>query len=309
MPRKPSLTDYTNAESHGAFKAAVQALGHGVDPRTDRCHAILIDGVPLGECLGEMRKPGTAFYEKTFAEANAVAHLAVDIDLDHDGQVNVLRLCEPQPDTELLVNGSRTAFVEQTMVMDQAAHRLSLDVEAINSATRECEAPEIVSAFARGMLTLRLNEIPDGFYDAGIPIDSVVREILALTRSFTIEKEHFRNLDPSRFPLLAAMKSLGSYKQNGTTYNPVMSLVDHGRRQLAGDVLAERLSIKRKKAANYPGSSRPLWRLLNIDIHFGFQDFTSVARDVIESEEPIEYDRIIVQQTYAKLLVLDFTRS
>lgn len=309
MPRKPTLTEYTNAESHGAFKTAVQTLGHGVDPRTDRRHAILIDGVALGERLGEMRKPGTAFYEKTFAEANAVAHLAVDIDLDHDGQVNVLRLGEPQPDTELLVNGSRIAFVEQTMVMDQAAHRLSLDVEAINSATRECDAPAVMAAFAQGMLTLRLNEIPEVYYDTGIPIDAVVREVFALTRSFTLEEEHFHQLDPSRFPFLAAMKALGSYRLNGTTYNPVMSLVDHGRPQLVRNVLAERLRTKREKAANYPRASRPLWLLLNIDIHFGYQDFTSVTREVIESEGPIEYDRIIVDQTYAKPLILDFVRA
>src|ERR1035438_6339898 len=69
MPRRPTPTEFTNARSHNWFKSAASALGQAVDARTDRRHAVLVDGVPLGERQGEMRKPDTSFYEKTFTEA------------------------------------------------------------------------------------------------------------------------------------------------------------------------------------------------------------------------------------------------
>jgi hypothetical protein len=60
------------------------------------------------------------------------------------------------------------------------------------------------------------------------------------------------------------------------------------------------------KAANYPDACRSLWLLLNIDIHFGWHDFTSLAREIIESEGLIEYDRIVVEQMYAQAPLMEF---
>jgi len=306
MPRKPTLTERTNADVHATFKAAVTSLGIGVDARTERVHKILVDGVAIGARLGELRNTDTPFYYKSYAEANAVAHLAVDLDLDAQGQVDVLRLTEPQPDTQLTIDGATIAFVEQTMVMDSAAHRLTLDVEAVNRALRAREEPDIVAAFAGGMLTLRFNAIPDAYYNTGFPIDDIVAEILVLTRSFNGQDRGFSRLDPSRFPLLAGLNALGSYRTKGSTINPVMTLTDHGRPHLIEGILAERLADKRRKAVGYPSACRPPWLLLNIDHHFGYNDFTSIASVVIARIRPTEYNRAIVAQTYAKPLVVDY---
>jgi hypothetical protein len=309
MSRKPTLTKHPNADMHAIFTAAVTSLGMRVDPRTARIHNVLVDGEPIGARLGELRKPETSFYMKSYAEANAVAHLAVNLDLDLKGTVDVLRLAEPEPDTKLTLDGATLAFVEQTVVTDQAAHRLTLDVEAINSALRACTEPDVVAAFASGMLTLRFNDIPDSYYETGLPIDAIVHEIIALTRSFNGAEQ--RSIDPnaSSVPFLAGMKAVGSYRLNGATASPVMTLVDHGRSDMVGDLLTERLQDKRKKAPGYPDACRPLWLLIDIDHHFGYNDFTSVARSVVERERPTEYDRIIVAQTYAKPRVFDYPRA
>jgi hypothetical protein len=308
MARKPTLTEQTNADSHAAFKAAVATLGQKVDPGTERRHAVLVDGISLGERQSEMRKPGTSFYEQTFSEANAVAHLAVNLGLHREGVVDVLRRPTPQPDTELTVGGSTVAFVEQTMVMDQTAHRLTLDVERLNAALVICEDTMVRTAFDNGMLTVRLNEIPIEYYAAGLPIDDLAAEIYGFLLSLN-EDTRAVKVDKARFPLLGGMRAFGSYRLPGKTLNPVSSLVDHGRASVLHDALVDQIRKKRAKAASYPAVCRPLWLLLDIDMHFGLRDDTIAARSVIFQQNPVEYDRVIVQQTYAAPLIVDFSRS
>ncbi|MGA2394277.1 MAG: hypothetical protein ABSH03_13140 [Candidatus Lustribacter sp.] len=308
MARKPTLTEYTNSESHATFKAAVAKLGQGVDSRTDRHHTVLVDGVSLGERQKEMRKPDTSFYEKTFIEANAVAHLAVNLGLDREGVVDVRRRATPLPDTELTLDDATIAFIEQTMVMDQAAHRLTLDVEALNAATRRCQDPLVLAAFKAGILNLRFGAIPVEYYTAGLPIDNLFEEIVALARSLDGDKMPLKP-DKSEFPLLAGMSTFGSYRIGGETRNPVMLLVDHGRPQLFRAALTEQIRKKKEKAAGYPGVCRPLWLLLNVEMHFGFHDYTDVARAVIADEKLTEYDRVFLQQAHFALLSLNFLRE
>lgn len=85
-----------------------------------------------------------------------------------------------------------------------------------------------------------------------------------------------------------------------------MTLADHGRPNVLEAAIAERLRDKRKKAASYPSASRPVWLLLSIDHHFGYHDFTQVAGAVIARERPTEYNRIVVAQTYAQPLIVDY---
>ena len=113
----------------------------------------------------------------------------------------------------------------------------------------------------------------------------------------------------ARFPLLGGMRAFGSYRLPGKTYNPVSPLVDHGRANVLRDALVDQIRKKRAKAAGYPPASRPLWLLLDVDRHFGWRDDTNVARAVILQEGPVEFDRVIVQQTYAAALIVDFPRS
>jgi hypothetical protein len=308
MARKPTLTEQTNAESHAAFKAAVGALGQGVDPQTERRHAVLIDGVPLADRQNEMRKPGTSFYEKSFTEANAIAHLAVTFDLDQQGTVDVLRRATPMPDAELTVDGSTIAFVEQTMVMDQAALRLTLDIEQLNATMRACQDAHVVAAFASGMLNLRFNAIPTAYYLAGLPIDEIAAEISALAR--TLDRD-LRPIKPEKtqYPLLAGLSTFGSYHVGSPTYSPVMVLVDHGRPPLFREALTEQIRKKRATAAGYPPTCRPLWLLLNVDIHFGYNDYGNIACSVIASEAPTEYDRIIIQQLWFPSVIIECSGS
>jgi hypothetical protein len=309
MARKPTLTGRTIAESDGAFKRAVGLLGRGVDARTERRHAVLVDGVPLGDRQREMRKPETAFYEKTYVEANAVAHLAVNLGLDSAGQVNIRRLAEPMPDTELVVDCSTIAFVEQTMVMDQEAHRLTLDVESLNAAVRRYDDQRVQDVLGGGILQIRFGVILLGYYVDGLPIAGLLDEICALTRSVESEVSPFRP-GATRFPLLAGMNTFVTYRRGkASTANPVVSLTDHGRTQLFRQSFAEQIRKKRSKAAGYPATCRPLWLLLDVDIHFGFHDFSTIARAIVAEEQPSEYDRVIVQQTYAPLLAIHFAST
>lgn len=308
MARKPTLTEQTNADSHAAFKAAVATLGQTVDPNTNRHHAVLVDGVALGQRQNEMRKPGTSFYEQTYSEANAVAHLAVKMGLDRDGIANVLRRATPLPDTELTIGGRTVAFVEQTMVMDQAAHRLTLDVEALNAAIAQSEEASALAAFDAGMLTVRLNDIPIECYATGLPVDDLVAEVCRFLRSLNGDTSPMK-VDKSKFPVLGGMRAFGSYRLGGKTLAPVMSLVDHGRANVLHDAITEQIRKKRAKAARYPTACRPLWLLLDVDNHFGWRDDTSAARAIISEENPVEYDRVIVQQTYAPPLIVDFPTS
>ena len=85
MARKPTLAEYTIAESHAFIKSAFDVLGQRNDPRTERRHTVLVDGVPLADRQNEMHKRDTSFYEKSFSEANAVAHLAVNLEIDREG--------------------------------------------------------------------------------------------------------------------------------------------------------------------------------------------------------------------------------
>lgn len=303
MPRKPTLTQQTNAEQLATFQGAVASLGQTVDARTARVYAIRVDGIELAERYGELRKPDSAFYEKSFIEANALAHLAVNLNLDREGQVDVLRLPEPQPDTKLTVNGATVAFVEQTMIMDQRAHRLSLDVEAVNKAVRALANPEAAATFDRGILTLRFDDIPAEF-ESGLPVDAIAREIVTLASTLRDEVQKIQ-IDFTNYHLLAQMNALGTYRLGGATYNPVMSLVDHGDARLLPGLLSERIGEKRRKAAGYPRTCRPLWLLLNIDIHFGFHAFTRQAREIVESAGQTEFDRVIVDQAYADLVIVD----
>ncbi len=66
MARKPTLTKFTNAHTHATFAAAVKTLNQLIDPSVERRHAVLVDGIPLGERPNEIRKPGASFYEQTF---------------------------------------------------------------------------------------------------------------------------------------------------------------------------------------------------------------------------------------------------
>ena len=113
-------------------------------------------------------------------------------------------------------------------------------------------------------------------------------------------------IDRSAFPVLASMRAFGSFRVPGKTYSAVSPIGDHGRLGLLQNALAEQIRKKRIKTARYPETFRPLWLLLDVDHHFGWRDDTNLARAVIEAENPLEFDRVIVQQTYAEPLIIEF---
>jgi hypothetical protein len=308
MARKPILTTETIGEGLATFKEAVTRLGHGVDARIERRHDVFVDGVPLRDRQNEMRRPDSSYYEQTFIEANAVAHAAINLNYDKRGRVDVNRLRTPMPDTELRLDGSTIAFTEQTMVMDQEAHRLSLDVEALNAAARACDDPGVRAAFKAGMLHLRFEAMPPAYYTSGLAIADILAEIVQLARNL---KSDTRPLKPEKqdFPLLAGLGAFGQYRLGLTTHACIENLHDHGRPELFENAFLDRLQSKRKKAHGYPASCRPLWLLLDVERHFGWHDYTRIARNLIDTENPAEYDRIIVQQTHFAPLIIDFPRE
>jgi hypothetical protein len=306
MPRKSTLTEHTNAQTHRAFSAALKTLNQFVDPSVERRHQVLVDGVPLGARQNEIRKPGSSFYEQTFLEANAVAHLAVNLNLDRDGLVEVHRRLPPQPDIELTLNGALIAFVEETMVMDQAAHKVTLSIELLNDAIEKCEDAVVRAALEARSLSLRLTHLPDWCYVTQFPIQQMCDEIFELIRS--LKGDVMEKVTDPRFGLLRELEAFVGYRARGKTFTPV-SLIEHGRMSVLPTAFREQIRKKRARAASYPLACRPLWLLLDIEMHFGWNVDTDSLLRIIEQENPVEFDRIVIQQVRGRPLIIDFASS
>jgi hypothetical protein len=301
MARKPILTDHTNAHVFETLTAESRVLNKYHDPLAERRLTVLVDGVPLGERLNEIRYPGSSFFGQPFFEAVSVAHLAVSLDLDRKGRVHVRRLSEPQPDIELSLDGELIAFVEETMVMDQQAHKITLVVDALNDRIDNYDDPAVRAWLDTGTLTVRFNRLPERYYGAAFPVDAVFEEICRFVGALTGDMSVL--IDTPEFPVLNELKAGIKYNRRGKTLTPV-SLFEHARMTALSAAFADQIRKKRGKAKTYPTGCRPLWLLLDIDMSFGLVD-TGPLLTIIRRENPVEFDRVIVQQTRGKPLVVD----
>jgi hypothetical protein len=301
MARPPIFAEHTNAHTLEVLTAESRILNKYLDPLAERRLAVWVDGVPLGERLNEIRYQGSSFFGQPFFEAVSVAHLAVSLDLDRKGRVDVRRLSEPQPDIELSLNRELIAFVEETMVMDQQAHKITLAVDKLNDRIDNCDELAVRTRLDTGTLTVRINHLPEHYYGSAFPVDAVFEEICRFVRALSGEISVL--IDTSEFALLGELKAGVRYLAHGKTSNPV-SLFEHGRAGVLLTVFAEQIRKKRKAAKNYPPASRPRWLLLDIDMHFERVD-TEPLLAIIARENPQEFDRVVVQQVRGKPLIVE----
>ena len=165
MARKPAhFTQHTNEETHLRVKAALSQLGMSVDAREDKLNDITVDGVRIGDRLAEMRKPGTTFYGQTYIEARSAAMLMVNLCVEQL-VLDVRRLDPPAPDIEVRFRDGTSIFVEQTMVMDDGARRLSMAVDNANAAVMATADSAVLTALDAGLLTIRLDRLTTAHLD------------------------------------------------------------------------------------------------------------------------------------------------
>jgi hypothetical protein len=104
------------------------------------------------------------------------------------------------------------------------------------------------------------------------------------------------------------MEAWFGYRVRGKTNTPV-SLIEHGRMGVLLTAFRQQIRKKRAKTAKYPSTWRPLWLLLDIEMHFGRSVDTRPLLEIIAQENPVEFDRIIVQQTRGKPLIIELPSS
>jgi hypothetical protein len=305
MARKPThFTTHTNEEMHLRFKAAVEQLGMGVDNRESKLHDLTVDGVRLGDRLAEMRKPGTSFYGQSYVEARSAARLMVDLGWDQRVR-DIRRLEPPAPDVEVVFDERASIYIEQTMVMDDAAHRLSTTVDSANAVVMRMAATDLVVGHAldAGLLTIRLDRLTPAHLELMIPADDLADEICALARTLRADVSLMRP-DPMTQQLLHKLGAQIFYRLGLKTGSPIQPPMDHGRVGMLGPALRKQLRKKVEKAQLYAAKCRPLWLVLDIDHHFGIGSFERIARDAVASETPGCFERTVVQQVrYAPILI------
>jgi len=304
MARKPThFTPYSNDESHLRFKAVVAQLGQGVDAREDRLAEVRIDGVRFGDRLPEMRKPGSMFYAQSYVEARSIGMLMVDLDLAERVR-DIRRLEPPAPDIEVMLDDGQSIFVEQTMVMDEGARRLSVLVDDVNAAVRASDDAAVQRGLNAGLLTIRLDRLSAADLELEIAAADLTAEVCAIASALQDDVALLRP-DPSTAPNLHQLDARVFYRTGLKTGSPIQPPMDHGRPGLVEPTLRARLRKKIEKAGHYAAICRPLWLVLDVDYHFGLATFNNVARTVIAEEAPECFDRIIVQQARTAPLIIE----
>ena len=253
MARKPAhFTQHTNEETHLRIKAALSQLGMSVDAREDKLNDITVDGVRIGDRLAEMRKPGTTFYGQTYIEARSAAMLMVNLGLEQL-VLDVRRLEPPAPDIEVRFRDGTSIFVEQTMVMDDGARRLSMAVDDVNAAVMATADSAVRTALDAGLLTIRLDRLTTAHLDLEIPAVDLAAEVCAIARTL-VDDVSLMPADPAAHPLLHELAARIFYRRGLKTGSPIQPPMDHARAALVGPRLSK---CRFGKNSQRPGAMRP----------------------------------------------------
>lgn len=302
MARKPQhFTDGTACEIHEMFVSAFGSVGMRLSgaEREERLNAVVMDGIPFAERPAELRKPGSSFSATSYLEARTTAGLLVDLELACD-VANVVR--SDGPDVEVCFRDGGVLYVEQTMVLDEAAHRLSVAVDDANIAAYEASLRDegLRALFAGGIFGIRLNDLTE--LDRAFPVRTLAAEIIGLARTITGEVS-LCTLDAERFPLLHSLGAAAVYRPSSAqTVRPIYLPVFHARSEKLEPALRQSLEKKLRKAERYPEHCKPLWLLLDVDTHFDAgRALDAIARrviaDVFKNSTPASpYERIVLQQ-------------
>jgi len=230
MARKAAyFTIHTAEEIDLRFKAAVETLGMRVSNRDAQLHEIPIDGVRSGDRKSELRKPGTSYYAQTFIEARSAAGLMVDLGLA-PLVLDVQRREPPFPDVEVCLRDGSSIFIEQTMVMDPDAHRLSTVIDKTNiSVSRAAAADDTLRNILNGgLFTIRLDRLTEEHLALMLPVSALTAEVCTFGRQLKGEIS-LRRPEPTEYPLLAELGARIFYRPGIRTGTVIQPPMDHGR--------------------------------------------------------------------------------
>lgn len=307
MARKPQhYTEHTSSEIHELFESTITAAGMGrlaAPEREQHINAVVMDGVPFGDRKAEVRKPGSDYYATSYLEARSTASMLVDLGIAGD-VVNVLR--GDAPDVRVELRGGKWLYVEQAMVMDSAARRLSIIVEDANIATYEQSRHDeyLRRVFDGGIFMIKLSRFTD--LERRCTKQDFTDETLRLARTITSALA-LRKLDALEYPTLHAFGAGVLYRPCPTpTVWAIQSPLFHGRAAELEPALRDILTAKIAKAARYETNGNPLWLLLDIDMHFdvGPAALRDAAAHVFSDLPQSRFERIVLQQVRYSPLVL-----
>ena len=259
MTRKAAhFTTHTAEEIDLSFKAAVESLVMRVSELKAKLHEIPIDGVRSGVRKGELRKPDTSYYGQTFVEARSAAGLMVDLGLA-PLVLDVRRREPPFPDVEVCLQDGNSIFIEQTIVMDPDAHRLSIVIEETNISVTQAAATDgaLRDILDVGLFTIRLDHKTERHLTLTLPVRALSAEVCSVGRQLEGDVP-WRRPKPKDYPLLAELSAHIFYRPVIRTGAVIQPPMDHGRLPVLPPTLREWLRSKLGKAGTYAAECRPL---------------------------------------------------
>lgn len=292
-------TEHTTGEIQKIFSRAVRATGIRVagEERERAICSLRMDGAALGSMPAELRKPGSVFYSTSYLEARAVAGMLVDLGID-GGVADIVR--GDAPDIEVRCHGSPSLFVEQAMVVDQAATRVSVKIDDANIAADGMANgdPKLRSLFQSGLLDIRLDslELLISEMSGPIKVSALADEVLSIARGIA-GRVSLGKPNPNIAPVLSQLRAKVFYTPcNAKTARPISMPAFHARLSELEPSLRLTLAKKKEKARSYPPDCRPLWLLLDVDMHYDVgESLPDIARRVLDEITLEPYDRVIIQ--------------
>lgn len=303
------LTEHTTGAIQKIFSGAVRAAGMSV-PGKDRekaISALRMDGETLGSMPAELRKPESVFYSTSYLEARAVAGMLVDLGID-SAVADIVR--RDAPDVEVRYSDGRRLFVEQAMVVDEAATRLSLKIDDANIAADGMANADLNlrSLFHSGLLNIRLDssDLLISEMSRFISVNALADEVLTIARGFA-GRVSLGKPNPEGAPILSRLGAKVFYTPcNAKTARPINLPTFHARLSELEPSLRRTFAKKKEKTRSYSPDCRPLWLLLDVDMHYNAgESLPAIARRVLDEITPEPYDRVIIQHVPHAPMVFD----
>ena len=302
MRRKREEFDRTVGEVQALFERLV---GPGYDNSfAQRVLRIPVDGAPLGRRRAERQKARSVFYAKEHIEAQEVANMLVQLELDVH-VANVVR--RDKPDIEVHWHDRPSVYIEHRIVAEPGM-TFERHLEEAQHAFEDLAQndPMLLDFLKAGTFTVRLS-------DPGLKARTTSGRGIA-TEAARLAGEirgpvSLLKPDPERYSILARYAAKVFYKVGGPEQSPIFQPYGgtiNPRPQWVPEQLGVALTEKKAAVAGYDLSCRPLWLLLSLQ-HEGL--FQVMLREVVEATLLVAdtgpFERIIVRAPLMKPVVVD----
>lgn len=163
------------------------------------------------------------------------------------------------PDVEVCLHDGNSIFIEQTIVMDPDAHRLSIAIEETNISVTQAAATDggLRDILDVGLFTIRLDHKTERHLTLTLPVRALSAEVCSVGRQLEGDVS-WRRPKPKDYPLLAELSARIFYRPVIRTGAVIQPPMDHGRLPVLPPTLREWLRSKLGKAGTYAAECRPL---------------------------------------------------